>query len=232
MRKSLEFRGSSTVLFGDMLLLLILGTLTLGLYLPWGIARLRKTILTNTYYDDRPLRFDGTGGELFGIWIKVWLLSIITLGIYALLCYPEVAILKWDAKHTILPDGTRLEYRGTALDLFGQMLVVGLLSAITLGIYSFWGIVSIRRHVLGCTFAGSEPLEFTGTGGQYLGLSITVFFLTLITLGIYSLLGCAVVRQVRWDAENTLIPPLAEGRARPYDSDKDRPIQVNVTVNR
>ena len=232
MRQNLEFRGSSTVLFGDILVTALLSIITLGIYAPWGYVRIRRKILDNTYYHEEPLQFDGTGGELFGIAIKGFLLSLVTLGIYALLCFPIVAILKWDTESTVLPNGKRLEYRGTALDYFGQMIVVALLSAITLGIYSFWGFVKLRQHVLTNTVVDGMPLQFTGTGGQYFGVAIVSGLFTMVTLGIYGLLGCAMVRQLRWDTENTVLPVLPSAPGPLPTGDGERPIQVNVTVNR
>ena len=233
MRRNLEYRGSSTSLFGPILLTALLGTLTLGIYIPWGICRLRRRILENTYFGERPLQFDGTGGQLFGLMLKNLLLTLITLGIYGLLCFPIISVLKWDAEHTLLPDGTRLEYRGTALDLFGQVLIVGFLSGLTLGIYSFWGFCRIRRHILGNSMTHGAPLQFTGTGGQYFGIVIVNMLLTLVTLGIYSLLGCDSVRQLRWDCENTVLPydPVAAPAAlNPYES-SSRDVHVHVHMN-
>ena len=231
MRRSLDFRGGLTSLFGDILLVALLSTLTAGIYMPWGVARLRRKILSLTYAGDTAIEFDGTGGQLFVVLLKALFFSVITLGIYGLLCFPIVAMLRWDAEHTIYPGGRRGEYRGTALDFFGQILLIGLLSAITAGIYGFWGYARIRRHILGNTFVSGQPLEFTGTGGQYLGLFLGNWLLSMVTFGIYGLLGCATVRELRWDAENTMLymAPVMAPTPYPYD---DRPYQVNVTVNR
>ena len=89
---------------------------------PGDTCGIRKKVLANTYQGDEPLSFVGTGGQLFGIMIKNLLLTLITLGIYGLFMFPVVNVLKWDAENTRLPGERRLEYRGTALDLFGQVL--------------------------------------------------------------------------------------------------------------
>lgn len=231
MRERLEFRGESTVLFGDILVVALLCTITLGIYTPWGIARLRRAVLERTYYRGEALQYDGTGGDLLGLYLKILILTVITLGIYALLCYPTVAQLKYDAGHTILPDGSRLEYRGTATDLFGQVLMVVILSAITLGIYSFWGYASLRRHMLTHTYSQYGALAFVGSGSEFLGIALVNAVLSAITLGIYDLLGCAMVRQLRWDTASTEMP-MMPGLAPAFGTvDVGRPIQVNVTVN-
>lgn len=228
MQESLDFRGKWTDLFANWLLVALLMVVTLGIYYPWGYVRLRRLILKNTYYRDKQLDFDGTGGELFGELLMIALLTLITLGFYALLGFATVRILKWDARHTILPDGTRLEYRGTGLDLFAQWLLVGILTSLTLGIYYFWGYVRIRRHILTNTFAAGCPLSFTGTGGQYLGISLVNTVLTLITLGLYAVLGFATIRELRWECQNTLVPELG---IMPQGS-AGLPIQVTVNIDR
>jgi uncharacterized membrane protein YjgN (DUF898 family) len=229
MRRHLEFRGGSTSLFGPILGLAFFSAITFGIYFPWGYVRLRRKILENTYLDGQPLAFDGTGGQFFGLCLKIFILTLITLGIYGFLCFPIVAILKWDAEHTVYPNGKRAEYRGSAIDMFVQVLIVGILSAITFGIYGFWGYVRIRKHILSQTFLDEQPLEFTGTGGQYIGVALVNMLLSLITLGIYALLGCIVVRELRWDAPNTLVPWTPQTAAS-YGGDT-RPIQVTVNVN-
>jgi uncharacterized membrane protein YjgN (DUF898 family) len=232
MRQKIEFRGSSTCLFGDILVVALLSAITAGIYGPWGYVRIRRKVAENTYLGDQPMGFDGTGGQLWGIILKTMLFTIITLGIYDLLCYPLVNLIRWDTEHTILPNGQRPTYGGTALDLFGQVLVVGLLSAITLGIYSFWGYVRIRKHVLGHTLSGEIPWEFTGTGGQYFGVALVAGLLSAVTLGIYALLGAAYVRIIRWETASTGVPMAALAAATTAGPGDDRPIQVNVTVNR
>jgi uncharacterized membrane protein YjgN (DUF898 family) len=228
MQDNLEFRGEWTDLFANILLVTLLTALTLGIYFPWGYVRLRRVILQHTFYQGRPLNFDGTGGEFFGHCLVVLLLTLITLGFYALLGFASVRILRWDAQHTILPDGTRLEYRGAPLDLFVQWLIVGILTAITFGIYFFWGYPRIRNHIISNTFAAGQPLQFTGTGGQYFGVALVNFLLTTITLGIYSLLGFAAVRELKWDCENTVMPVITQPAAAVSGG---QPIHVTVNVN-
>ena len=132
-------------------------------------------------------------------------------------------------EHTILPGGKRLEYRGGALDFFGQLLLVSILTTITFGIYAFWGYPRIRRHVISNSFVNGRSLQFTGTGGQYLGIALINLVLTIITFGLYSLLGPAAVRELRWDTENTILPdmPVADA-ATPVG---ERPIHVTVNVS-
>lgn len=232
MRNNFEFRGTWTDLFGTILLVTILTIITCGIYAPWGYAQLRRVVLEHTFFQERPLKFDGTGGQAFGLFLTILLFTVITLGLYAILGFAQLRVLKWDTEHTILPDGRRLEYRGTAFGLFLEQLLIGLLSTLTLGIYFFWGYARFRRHVISNTYIHGHgtALQFTGTGGQYFGVAIANFLLTVITLGFYSLLGFASVRTLKWDTQNTVLPSLGNS-VSPDSAFQTGSRPVNVTVN-
>ncbi|MEZ4864549.1 MAG: DUF898 family protein [Caldilineaceae bacterium] len=233
-RNNLDFRGTWTELFGTVIVVTLLTLITCGIYAPWGYAQMRRVVLAHTFYRDRPLRFDGTGGQVFGELLWILLFTVITLGLYPLLGFAQVRLLKWECEHTILPDGRRLEYRGSAFNLFGQYLLIGLLSTLTLGIYYFWGYTQFRRHIIAHTFIQGygNPFQFTGTGGQYLGVALVNLLLTIITLGIYSLLGFAMVRTLKWDTGNTVVPFDDRSSSSSTESNNvGAPSGVNITVN-
>jgi len=202
----LEFRGKWTDIIWPVILIALAGIFTLGIAVPWAFISYRKKVFSLTYYRGSSMSYDGVGGEYFGQMIVGLLLTLVTIGFYALLGYYEVRLLKYDVEHTILPDGRRMQFRGQALDFFGQYLVIGILSTLTLGIYAFWGYARMRRFTLEHCYIDGKQLRFSGTGGQFLGISIVIFLLTLVTLGIYSFLGFSTVKTLRWDSENTLIP--------------------------
>ncbi|RLT37084.1 MAG: DUF898 family protein [Chloroflexi bacterium] len=213
MHINLEFRGRWNDIFLNLLLIGILSTITLGLYTPWGYARWKRMIATNTYFDNRPLQFDGSGGQAFVEFLIIGALSLITLGLYTILGFAGVRLLRWETAHTILPTGQRLEYRGGAIDLFFENFVLALFSALTLGIYFFWGYTRLRRHIITNTTLDGEPLGFTGSGVQFLVVALLNGLLSAITLGFYAILGFASVRQLRWEIENTLVPMPQRSRA-------------------
>ncbi len=206
MHINLEFRGRWVDIFLNLLLIGILSTITLGLYAPWGYARWKRMVATNTYFDNRPLQFDGTGGQAFVEFLIIGALSLITLGLYAILGFAGVRMLRWENAHTILPTGQRLDYRGGGIDLFFENFVLIFFSTLTLGIYFFWGYARLRRHIITNTALDGEPLHFTGTGVQYLVVVLLNAVLTTITLGFYAILGFAAVRQLRWDIDSTFVP--------------------------
>jgi uncharacterized membrane protein YjgN (DUF898 family) len=208
MKNNLEFRGHWTNILGATLVIFFLTVITLGIYAPWGYARFRRIVLNLTYYREQPLQFDGTGGQVFRLYLAIVFFSFITLGLYAFLGFAQLRMLRWDSDHTILPDGRRLEYRGSALDLLAQYLLIGLLSTLTLGIYYFWGYARLRRHIISNTYIQGleQPLQFYGTGSQFLGIGLVNALLTIITLGLYAFLGFAAVRLIKWDVDNTALP--------------------------
>lgn len=64
--------------------------------------------------------------------------------------------------------GVTPTYQGTRR-AFARLLAGGLWRILlTLGLYRFWLITDLRRHLLGHTLVGGEPLEYTGTAGELL----------------------------------------------------------------
>lgn len=85
-------------------------------------------------------------------------------------------------------ENIELSYTGRWKDIAKLALVNSLLTFMTLGIYSFWGRVRIRKYLWSHTQVNRSPLEYHGTGGQlFIGfLLITVLFL-VINFGFQSL---------------------------------------------
>lgn len=95
-----------------------------------------EVMRTGEYY------FDGGLLELVMVNILGALITTFTFGI----CYPWAItmIYSWEARHTVL-DGRRLKFTGTAVGLFGQWIKWFLLCIITLGIYSFWVNIALKK---------------------------------------------------------------------------------------
>lgn len=93
-----------------------------------------------------------------------------------------------------------LAFNGNGLSLLGLVLLVALLSAITAGIYSFWGQVSITRWVARNTTLDGRALDFVGTGWQFLGLCLLHGILCAITASIW--VPWAIVAFTRWYLAN------------------------------
>lgn len=98
--------------------------------------------------------FDGGAGTYLGTVILASAITIFTFGIF----YPYALVLmqRWKAKHTYL-DGVGLEFRGTAVGLFGHWIKWFLLCVITLGIYGLWVAPKLQKWIVENTgFAESK----------------------------------------------------------------------------
>ncbi len=89
-------------------------------------------------------------------------------------------------------------FNGKGGDLFVILLVNFLLSAITLGIYSFWGTVRRRAYLWRSTYILGEPLEYTGTGKE-------LFISFLIVIPIFLIIGIITAIMVQFHAVVGLI---------------------------
>ncbi|MGC4117370.1 MAG: DUF898 family protein [Myxococcales bacterium] len=98
----------------------------------------------------------------------------------------------------------RMSYQGQGGQLFVKFLVGGLLTAITLGIYSPWFMVSILQYVASNTTlktpSGDVKFSFDGTGGQLFVKGLVGGLLTSITFGIYAAWFMADL--AKWHAEH------------------------------
>ncbi len=77
----------------------------------------------------------------------------------------------------------QLRFLGEGSTLFGMFIVNVLLSMVTLGIYSFWGKVNIRRYLYGQTELMGDRFAYHGTGKE-LFLGALKFFGLLIVFGL------------------------------------------------
>ena len=55
-------------------------------------------------------------------------------------------IMNWETKHTVI-EGKRLCFDGHAVQLFGNWIKWLLLTIITLGIYSFWLSIKLKKWI-------------------------------------------------------------------------------------
>lgn len=97
--------------------------------------------------------FDGGLLSFIGWSILGFLVTTLTFGI----CYPWAVcmVYGWRINHTVV-EGKRLQFNGKALGLFGNWIKWLLLCIITLGIYSFWLMISLEKwKVKNTSFADS-----------------------------------------------------------------------------
>jgi uncharacterized membrane protein YjgN (DUF898 family) len=88
-----------------------------------------------------------------------------------------------------------LRYHGTGGDLFGVILLNGLLTIVTLGIYSFWAKTKIRAFHYSHTELDGDRFAYHGRGRElWLGYlkAVGIIFLMVLAMGILPpLLGVA-----------------------------------------
>ncbi len=101
---------------------------------------------------------------------------------------------------------TNLEFRGRWLNVYGNLILIAILSGITLGIYVPWGYARWQRIVTENTYFEDQQLEFDGSGAEVFVQFIVIGFYTLITLGLYAILGFSATRMLRWQYAHTLTP--------------------------
>ena len=101
---------------------------------------------------------------------------------------------------------TNLEFRGRWLDIFGNIVLIVLLSGMTLGIYLPWGYARWQRIITENTYYDDQQLEFDGSGSQVFVQFIIIGFFALITLGLYIILGFSATRLHHWRYAHTLMP--------------------------
>ncbi|MBI4537759.1 MAG: DUF898 domain-containing protein [candidate division NC10 bacterium] len=81
----------------------------------------------------------------------------------------------------------RIAFQGSGGSLFGIYIVNYFLTILTLGIYSFWGKVRVRRYLFGQTQFEGDRFAFHGTGLElFLGTlkAIGIFLLPIMLLSI------------------------------------------------
>ena len=144
----LTFDGTAIGLFGNWIKWLLLTIITCGIYGLWVGIKLKKWRVSHTHTENNhhsESYFDGGLLEFIGWTLLGGLVSAVTLG----LCTPWACtmIYNWETKHTVI-NGNRLHFHGTAIGLFGNWIKWFLLTIITLGIYSFWLQIKLKKWIV------------------------------------------------------------------------------------
>ena len=204
---SLEFHGKGSEFFSIMIVNWLLTLVTLGLYYPWARAKKLRYIYGQTELNNERFHFAGTGKEMFKGFIKIILLYFIIIAIYAIiftmLKSPVLALLAiYLCIFAIIPfaihgslrykmsrtsyRGVRFGYRGNQKELAINFYKWVLLTIVTLGIYSFWLEMNIRRYTHQNIRYGNVAFSNEAEGGEYFWIIFKGYLLSLATLGIYS----------------------------------------------
>jgi uncharacterized membrane protein YjgN (DUF898 family) len=102
---------------------------------------------------------------------------------------------------TSFPTKERSYFDGGLLELIGVTILTALISSVTLGIATPWGLCMIYSWQINHTVVEGKRLHFNGKGGSLFGSWIKWAFFCIITVGIYGFwMGIALEK---WKAENT-----------------------------
>ena len=197
---SFSFNGSGGELLGEALISFLLTAITFGLYAPWMLVRIQKYFYSKTTINTPagPLHadFTGTGGLCL---VEVYLTALLvplTFGIYTPWYIASVGRFFSNNSIATGSDGRqyRLNFGATGGDLIIPMLVGGVLSGITFGLYIPWFACNLRKlimsklTILAVTPQSTEQVgrfEFVGAGGGLIGTYLLGIILCSITFGIY-----------------------------------------------
>ncbi|MDB5120827.1 MAG: putative rane protein YjgN, family [Sphingobacteriales bacterium] len=207
--KQIKFLGTGGNLFSIYIVNAILTAITLGFYYPWAKASTLKYIYEETELEGNRFRFHGTGKEMFLGYLKavgifavlygliIWaalsknpILTIyVMVFIYVILLFLVPVAIHGSMKYRLSRSsfrGIHFGYRGKMVDLLKKFLKGIFLTVITLGIYSPWFTISIRKYVIENIRFGDIKFRYLGKGSDYFMVIIVGYFLTIITFGIYS----------------------------------------------
>lgn len=202
---SLEFFGKGSEYFNIMIVNWLLTIITLGLYYPWARAKNLRYIYGQTALNNERFHFSGTGKEMFLGFLKIIFLYIFTLVVYFLMISvvgPFVALLflyllilaaipfaihgslRYRMSRTSYRS-IRLGYRGNRNELVKNFFKWIFFTIITLGIYSSWLAMNLRRFTHRHIRYGDIEFSNDSDGLDWFLLNLKGYFLTIITLGIY-----------------------------------------------
>lgn len=202
----LAHHGRGGELFVVFVVNLLLRIVTLGLYHFWAKTRVRRYLWTQTSFDGERLEYTGTGLELLVGFVKalVILMGGVLLVAAALsqleaLALPLVIAIYfgfpvlagfalYGARRYRL---TRTRLRGIRFGLDGsgwdhglKLLGYGLLTVLTLGLYTPYMRMKLAGNLYNNTRFGSERFTFDGDGRDLFGRFLLAVLLTLPTLGL------------------------------------------------
>ncbi|WP_254561700.1 YjgN family protein [Dyadobacter diqingensis] len=206
--RQVSFHGEGSKLFGIYIVNLLLMIFTLGLYYPWAKAAVLRYVYQETEFEGSRFAFHGTGKEMFKGFIKavgifvviyaililaVWSRNNVILSLGMITFYAAILLLIPVAIHGALKyrmsrtswRGIHFGYRGDLKEFVQEFVIGGLLTIATLGIYSFWFTVKLRKYIFSHLRFGNIEFAYNGDGTEYFKLNVKGYFLSLFTLGVY-----------------------------------------------
>lgn len=218
----LQFHGDGMGLLFLHLKNMLLIPLTLGIYYFWGKVNVRKYLYSQTSFGGDRFSYHGTGWERFRGALRVMALIIALAGILILLeratkdglgpvanlisytvwaavvPYAIVASRRYRLSRTALR-GIRFSFQADMKEFYLLCLKGGLLTIVTLGIYSPFLYHDVRAYLIRHTRYGTAEFSFDGTGRGFLWRYVLAYFLGILTLGIYTFWHQAYMERYFWE---------------------------------
>ncbi len=203
--RQIHFLGKGGDLFGIVIVNMLLTGITFGFYYPWAKASKMQYLYENTELDGSRFQFHGTGQEMFMGYLKALaifaVLMFLQFGL-ALVGVPIVGIiLSYIFLLVIVPialhgslryrmsrtswRGIHFGYRGGLGELLKKFIGGTLLTIVTLGLYSAWFTVDLRKYMIGKIKFGNVAFSYKGEGQENFLINLKGIFLIILTLGIY-----------------------------------------------
>lgn len=202
----LQHHGRGGELFVIFIINVLLKLVTLGVYHFWAKTRVRRYLWTQTSADGEHLEYTGTGLELLLGFLKVVGLFVL-LGIGVALVamnLPFVLFVLLGIGYVLSPvvvgaglyganryKLTRTRLRGIRFGLAGsaweygiKFFAHGLLTILTLGLYTPFMQMKLAGYTYGNIRFGNVRFRFTGRGRDLFGAYFLAWLLTIPTLGL------------------------------------------------
>jgi uncharacterized membrane protein YjgN (DUF898 family) len=139
-----EYKGNWVELLKIQFINGLLTSITLGIYAPWAMVKVKKFVCANVHVGGQPNRlvFEGEGGALFVTYLVGVLLTMITCGIYGIWLANNIFAFMWE---NMKLDGRPYQFRKDPGGFFGTYLLNMVLTSITMYIYLPWAVCNIFK---------------------------------------------------------------------------------------
>jgi uncharacterized membrane protein YjgN (DUF898 family) len=204
----LQFTGRAGEYFQIWIVNLCLSVVTLGIYAAWAKVRRKRYFYGNTLLNDAAFEYLGNPLAILKGRAIVFVLFVayaLLQGVHflaAVACIVAIAAalpwviqraLQFNARNSTHRN-VRFGFEGTKMDIFGVLLIGGLLVPVTLGLaYPFYLSMKRRVFVENSRYGGTQ-FSFSATAGNYYFAALKLFlafvgFLigSIVTLGIGAL---------------------------------------------
>jgi uncharacterized membrane protein YjgN (DUF898 family) len=221
------FHGTGGTLFEIYIINLLLAAITLGIYSFWGRTRIREYVWSQTEFAGDRFAYHGTGGELFrgyvkamGVLLLLYLVALVAFplalgpvlsqevaavigmfvylaGLAVLIPVAMVGARRYRMSRTSWR-GIRFQFRGRPGAFLKLYLAGGLLSGLTLTLYSPIFQNEVRRFFTEGTHFGTVPFAYDGRGMDLFRPYLLALLLTIPTLGLYWFWYVALRERYYW----------------------------------